>query len=405
MKVFQFPDAFAPLFNDKNYFIISGGRAGAKSYSVAAYFLLKLFQPEYFRGVICRYTATSVKKTILQDFLDIMNDFGLSQYATVIGSDTIQCNFNGNKIISHSMKLTDNSQQAKGKGLSGITHLLIDEATEISTEREYIKLIDSIRATKGERKIFVMFNPEAKSHWIHQRWFINGRPNPKWNEDHEFVHVIYKDNPFLDKRKVREYDQIKEREPERYSRDMLGEWQDFVEGKVYDNVSYVYEPDPESTVIYGLDFGFSNDPAALVKINIKGNRAWMKELLYQTGYTNDDIVDVLNELGVTRSDLIVADSAEPKSIEEIKRKGFNVKGAIKGPDSIRSGIQRMRDMELFVDPTSKNLIHEIENYAWKLGTNKPIDAFNHLLDSARYAITSDKHKVEQFRLSGIRRRA
>jgi phage terminase large subunit len=122
----------------------------------------------------------------------------------------------------------------------------------------------------------------------------------------------------------------------------------------------------------------------------------LDELLYQTGLTNNDIANVLTSLGVDRRSEVYADSAEPKSIEELYRRGFNVKPTSKGADSVNAGIDIMKRYKIFITPRSKNLEKELRNYKWtedKNGNllNKPIDAFNHAIDAARYAIFSKKN--------------
>jgi phage terminase large subunit len=399
---FKFLDAYAPIFDPKyTYYIISGGRGSGKSYNIGAYFIMKLISPEYFRGVIARYTQASLTKSIYQDILDMAEMLGVTSWLNISG-DTIACKYNRNKIVTHSMKIGDGAMTAKGKGLSGITHLLIDEATEIKSEHEYIKLTDSIRTKGVERKIFILFNPEAKSHWLHQRFFIDGKPNPKWFTDHCFIHTTFRENPELDPIKAKEYSNYEFLEPDRYKYEIQGNWHDFVRGRVFDNWKFEYDPHPEADTIYGLDFGFSQDPCALIKVSKRNNKIWAKELLYETGMTNGDIAETFSSFGIKKTDLIIADSAEPKSIEEIKRLGWNIKGASKGNDSIRSGINKIRECEVYVDPSSNNLINEYQNYAWKKDTNRPIDSYNHLIDAFRYSLSLEKQTVKRFAISGIR---
>ncbi len=143
---------------------------------------------------------------------------------------------------------------------------------------------------------------------------------------------------------------------------------------------------------FGIDWGFSNDDTAVIEIGIKGNNIYMNEKIYQTGLTNSDLAKLLVERGVLKyHDEIVADSAEPKSIEELRRAGFTIIPCFKGEDSIRKGIDYMKSHNLFVTKKSVNLIRELRNYSWardKSGnaTNKPMDLFNNAIDAARYAI-------------------
>jgi phage terminase large subunit len=141
----------------------------------------------------------------------------------------------------------------------------------------------------------------------------------------------------------------------------------------------------------GMDFGFTNDPTALVKVYKKGNQLILDELLYHTNLTNQDIAQKFEELELNRLDVIYADSAEPKSIEELHRLRWNVKPTAKGADSIMAGIDMLKRYELKVTANSLNLIKELQNYKWtedKNGNllNKPVDNFNHAIDAVRYAV-------------------
>ena len=134
----------------------------------------------------------------------------------------------------------------------------------------------------------------------------------------------------------------------------------------------------------GLDFGFTNDPTAALDIMLSEGKIWIDEVLYQSGMTNTEIARALPQ-GIE----VIADSAEPKSIEEIKRAGVTIKPSIKGPDSVRQGIQKLQQYELCVTERSLNVIRELKNYKWRIDnsgkvTNNPIDNFNHAMDALRY---------------------
>ena len=386
---FQFLDAYAPLFYyPHRYFIVSGGRAGGKTFNTSAYCIMKLFQKDYARIVISRYTQKSIKSSIYRDILDLLEQFNLMQYIKFEGEDVV-CTTTGNRLMTHAFKLTDKSNTAKSKGIANPTILVIDEATEVPSEEEFIKLNDSFRSKDGHTQIILLFNPEHKNHWIYKRWFLNGRPNPKWFEDDCFIHTTFRDNPFIDPLKVREWERMQVLDPAYYSKHILGEWQDAAEGRIFDNWKAEWSPDPDATRTIGLDFGFANDPTAIVDVQFRNNRLWVKELFYGKAMTNQDIAEVLREHGISRKDIIIADSAEPKSIEELRRAGFTVRPAVKGPDSVRSGISKIMAKEVYVHPESKNIWDEYENYRWRPGLNKPIDSFNHAIDAIRYALGAE----------------
>jgi phage terminase large subunit len=393
MTQFKFLDSYSPIFyEDKTYWVISGGRASGKSTNIAAYFLVGLMGANYFRGVIARYTSKALTNSIYRDILDLIDQWGLSQFLEIKG-DEILNKRNGNMILTHAMKLAEGTITAKGKGLARVTHLLIDEATELPSEEEYLKLIDSFRQKGSERRIFLLFNPTAKSHWIFKRFYLpDGQPNPKWAKNHGFLHTTYHDNADnLDPTKVVEWEDLKDQEPEYYAHHILGEWRDIGEGQVYKHWQFEFTPDQEAEVLYGLDFGFSNDPTALVRVHKRGKKLWVEELLYATGLTNEDLYHAMVKLGISSVAPVYSDAADPKAIETIRRMGFrNIRAAAKGPDSVRAGIDKIRSYQVFCNPTSENLIHEYYNYAYRPGTGQPIDADNHLMDALRYALSYDK---------------
>ena len=388
-KEFIFLPKYGPLFHsDKTYYLISGGRASGKSTNAAAYFLVMMMGDEYFRGVIARYTQKSLKSSIYRDIVDLIEAWGLAGFIKIEGDEIINRR-NGNMILTHAMKLQDGTQTAKGKGLARVTHLLIDEAMELPDEQEFIKLNDSFRTKGVQRKILILFNPGTKLHWLHKRWYIDGQPNPKWLHDHEFIHTTYHDNEHnLDPKKIQEWERMKDLDPEYYNHHVLGLWADGIVGRIFQNWQVgVADPEAEWQTTYALDFGFATDPAALVELKKHNNKLYLKELIYETGLTNQDIAEKMTRLGITRSDLIIADSAEPKSIEELRRLGFNVQKAYKGPDSIQSGINIIKQHEVYMHPDSTNLHEEYNLYCWKLNSDKPIDTHNHLMDAIRYGLS------------------
>lgn len=400
---FKILDPYAPMFwSEKTYYLISGGRGSGKSTQAAAFFLIRLMGEEYFRGVVSRYTQKSIKSSIYRDILDLADAWNIKRFLKIEG-DEITNVINGNMIITHAMKLQDGTMTAKGKGLAGVTHLLIDEATELPSEEEFIKLNDSFRSKGSERKVFILFNPTSKRHWIHKRWYIDGVPNPKWHADHQFIHTTYKDNAHnLDPKKILEWERMKDLDPEYYAHHIEGRWLDGIVGRIFDNWKVeASDPNAEYDVVYGLDFGFSNDPTALVEVKKKNNRLYLKELVYATGLTNSDLITKMKKLGITSKDQIIADSAEPKSIEDLKRAGFSVKPAYKGADSIQAGINTLKEYEVYMHPDSSNLHDEAFLYSWKNGTDRPIDDHNHAIDAIRYAMS--KPKGGQYAFTGARR--
>jgi len=158
-----------------------------------------------------------------------------------------------------------------------------------------------------------------------------------------------------------------------------------------------YEDEPPYTPIYGLDFGFSNDPTAVAQVKIHNQEMWVKEILYKKGLTTPDLI-VEMDRGLPKWGYIGADSADPRSIEDIRRKGWNIQPSKKGPDSIMNGINWLKGFKLHVHKQSFNLKNELFNYQWLMyggkATNVALDNFNHLIDAIRY--TKDIHRPQSF---------
>ena len=257
----------------------------------------------------------------------------------------------------------------------------INEANNIDFESYYQLAIRTSEA------IYIDFNP-THEFWAHTEVLPE--------QDAELVILTYNDNEALP-------DTIKrDIELNRTKAETSAYWANWwkvyglgqvgtLQGAIYEDFEVVEGIDVSRAkfVALGLDWGFSNDPTALVAIYRQGDCLLIQELLYSTGLTNQDIADKLRTLGITRAWEIVADSAEPKSIEEIYRLGFNIKPAEKGPDSVRNGIDILKRFKLQVTKDSTNLIKELRSYTWatdKEGKNTgvPIDSFNHACDAMRY---------------------
>jgi phage terminase large subunit len=231
-------------------------------------------------------------------------------------------------------------------------------------------------------KIIIDYNPSEEYHWIYDKVLTR--------EDVEFYQTTYRDNPFLESTLIDEIERLKNIDENYWRVYGLGE-----RGKsraLVFNFNTVPNIPPNAKLIgRGLDFGFSNDSTALVETYVEGDNMYARELIYRTGMTNQDIGRELQRLGLDRRDEIWCDSAEPKSIEELFRMGFNAKKTYKG--AINLSIDMIRRYKLHVTEDSINMIKELRNYKYiedKNGqlTNKPIDAFNHSLDALRYSIVN-----------------
>lgn len=275
-----------------------------------------------------------------------------------------------------------------------------EEAFQVMNEDDFNKVDMSIRGEMPEgyyKQITLSFNPWSEKHWLKKRFF------DVVDEDILAITTTYKCNEWLgdDDRKL--FEKMKKNNPRRYNIEGLGNW-GIAEGLVYDN--FVVEDfdykliskEPNVKSAFGLDFGYTNDPTAFIccLVNEVSKELYIFDEHYQKGMTNTDIVNMIKYKGYAK-EVIIADSAEPKSIDDIKRQGIRrITAAKKGKDSILNGIQNIQDYKIIIHPKCENFEVEINNYVWdtKNGTiiNKPIDDYNHLQDALRYALESTKRK-------------
>lgn len=231
--------------------------------------------------------------------------------------------------------------------------------------------------------VFGDFNPTMQF-WLEK--FID------FYGDVDVITSNYTDNPFLADEERSRIERRAKMDPNFKRIHVDCEYGSY-EGLVFTEFNIVNDI-PTSKFIHGLDWGFTNDPTALVRVAVDGDNLYIDEIIYRTQLTNSDIIRLMKSEGIRVGvDEIYADCAEPKSIEELYRAGFNVKPSLKGEDSIRRGIDLMKQYRLNVTSRSVNLIKELRNYSWVMdkegkATNKPVDTFNHAIDAARYAITT-----------------
>jgi phage terminase large subunit len=238
---------------------------------------------------------------------------------------------------------------------------------------------------RRSENIIADFNPTSQF-WL-EDWI-------RYYDHSKIIKSNYLDNPFLSDTERGRIEKRAARD-NNFRRVHIDCEYGIFEGLVFEGFTLIDEM-PNEDYRFGLDWGFTNDPSAIVKVIETPDEIYADELLYRTGMLNRDIITFLEGSGIKKNyDVIVADSAEPKSIKELHMAGFNILPAVKGPDSIRKGIDIIKSKKLFVTKRSLNLIKELRNYSWQLdkegkATNKPIDANNHLIDSLRYSLTTPK---------------
>lgn len=406
-----FNKLYKPVFTTKaRYIHIWGGRGRGGSYFGTDYTLHKLTQPGYFRGYFMREVFADIRESLWRDFNDRIDDNETINRELFNIQDVhmaAEYGPNGNSIISRGFKKSSGKQTAKLKSIAGATHIVIEEAEEID-EMDFNQLDDSLRTTKTDDiQIIMIFNPPNKDHWIMRRWYNLTPAKEVYGEDFKdyyiatpkndplllSIHSTYRDNlKHINATTAANFENYRKTNFEYYATMIRGLVSEGLKGVIFKNWKPVTEEAfnalPYSS-IYGLDFGFSNDPAAMVDIKVHNDSVWLKQMIYERGLTNPDISVRMDALGVSKSAEIYADSAEPKSIEELRRLGWNILESVKGADSIRAGINWLLSKQVHYVETSSNLIYEKNNYRWALDaqknpTDKPEDKNNHLMDATRY---------------------
>jgi phage terminase large subunit len=354
----------------KKIVVQQGGTRSGKTYNIILWIIFSYCQKNEGKIItICRKTYPALRGTVMRDFLTILKEQEI--YSEEHHSKTAsEYRLNGNTIEFISL---DMPQKIRGRKRD---LLFANEANELNFE-DWQQLL-----FRTNEKVIIDFNPSEEFHWIYDH-VLN-------RKDVEFYQTTYRDNPFLGAEIKAEIERLKDIDENYWRVYGLGE-RGQSKSLVYTFQTCKHIPVEAKLVSYGLDFGFSNDPTSLVKTYILGDDMYTEELIYRTGMTNQDIANEMKVLGLDRSNEIFADSAEPKSIEEIYRMGWNVKPTVKG--SINLGIDIIRRYRLHVTESSFNMIKELRNYKFiedKNGqiTNKPVDNFNHALDALRYSVVN-----------------
>lgn len=383
---------------NKRYVILMGGRGAGRSTVASQYANAKLTAPEYFRCAIMRYILGDIRNSIYREIIDRAEENGILDKLTVNDSSMV-IEYGQNSINAVGFKKSSGDQKAKLKSLANYNCVIIEEADEIN-EEDFIQLDDSLRTVKGDIKIIFMLNPPSKDHWIIQRWFDledSGKKGfyvPKLKEsvtDVEYIFSDFEDNiKNIDPATIYKYRQYENTKPAHFYNMIKGYVPETVRGKIYKNWQEIDSiPHEAQLVSHGLDFGYSNDPTAIVAIYKHNGGYIFDEVVYQSGLKNPDIANILK---MQDDSVIVADSSEPKSIDEINMYGLSLLPAVKGAGSITQGIQYIQAQKISYTKRSVHIKKEYENYAWledKEGKtmNVPKDMYNHAMDAIRYGLS------------------
>lgn len=346
-----------------------GATRSGKSYALCQYLIVTALNEVKDISII-RKTLPSLKKSAMKDFTEIMQKLGIWEDHRWNATDRIYEFDNGSTIEFFSVDISD-----KVRG-SRRDICWIDESQELS-EDDAFQL--GIRTTE---KIIYSYNPSfGPTHWLYKN---------RTEDDVTIFHTTYKNNPYLSQAQVKAIEALQNRSEKYYRIYGLGEFAGNDKQIFQFDTCDADDIDENELLCYSIDYGFVNDETAVIKLYRRGDKLYIKEMLYEKGLTTNDIADRLMKMGVGRME-IFADSAEPRLNEELFRMGFNIKAVKKGPDSISFGIKQMMNWDLIATKDSINLINELYSYEWQVDKegntiDKPVDFKNHLIDAARYAV-------------------
>ena len=377
----------------KRYVVVKGSRASKKSKTTALWHIVKLIEYPLANVLVVRKTERTLRDSCYSDLKWAIQRLGLDSYfSCTVSPLEITYKPTGQKILFRGMddplKLTSISVPQ-----GYICFCWIEEAYEINKESDFDMLDESIRGELPSglfKRLTITFNPWSERHWLKKRFF------DKEDDSVLALTTNYLCNEWLDESDKALFERMKANNPRRYQVAGLGNW-GIVDGLIFENWKEeqfnIDDIKVNCESIFGLDFGYTNDPTALFcglldKVNKK---IYVFDEIYEKGLSNAAIYQRVNDKGFSK-ELITADCAEPKSIDELRGLGLRrITAAKKGKDSIMNGIQFIQDYEIIIHPKCVNFLTEISNYTWdkdKFGNaiNKPVDDFNHLMDAMRYAI-------------------
>ena len=395
---------YYPLYEDKDKFIIliTGGRGSGKSFNASTFIERLTFELTEAEKIIhqilyTRYTMVSAGMSIIPEMMEKIDLDGTTKYFKTTKTDIVN-KMTKSRIMFRGIKTSSGNQTAKLKSIQGITTFVCDEAEEWTNEEEFDKIMLSIRKKGIQNRIIIIMNPCDSNHFIYKKYIenthklveidgvqvqISTHPNVL------HIHTTYLDNlENLSPEFLKEVEDMKINNPEKYAHVVIGRWADVAEGAVFKKWGIVKEfPRECKKVGIGQDFGFTNDPSAAVRCGIIDNRLYVDELFYETDMLSSAIANRLKPFSMK----VFADSQDPRLIQELKNRGVNIYPVDKFPGSIKAGIDKIKDMEFFVTERSYNLITELRKYVWdkdKDGNyiNEPVDEYNHLMDAIRYYV-------------------
>lgn len=377
------------------YRVVKGSRASKKSKTTALWYIVNIMKHPQANLLVVRKTERTLRSSCFTELKWAVHRLGVDDYWKFTTSP-LEAEYKPTKQKIYFRGLDDPLKVTSiTVDIGCLCWMWLEEAYEITKEDDFNMLDESIRGEVPEglfKQITITLNPWNEKHWIKKRFF-DCAPDP----DILALTTNYLCNEFLDAADKRVYERMKVQNPRRYHVAGLGNW-GIVDGLVYENWrEEAFDVDevkrlPGIASCFGLDFGYTHDPSAFFcgLLDKENKRLYVFDEIYEKGMSNRRIYEAITEAGYGK-ERITGDSSEPKSIDELRGYGLRIKGAAKGPDSVKNGIQWIQDLEIIIHPRNVNFITEISNYTWdkdKFGNqlNRPIDDFNHILDAMRYAL-------------------
>lgn len=397
----QAQDVYNPLYTDKEHFIflITGGRGSAKSFNGSTFIERLTFEAGHVI-LYSRYTMVSANVSIIPEIKEKIEMDETEKYFSIVGSDVIN-NFSGSKILFRGIKTSSGNQTAKLKSIKGLTTFVCDEAEEWVSEEDFDKIVLSIRQKGIQNRAIIIMNPSDVNHFIYKKYIekthrienidgvdvqISTHPVVR------HIHTTYFDNiENLSDEFLNEIYRMKEFDPKKYANIVIGRWADIAAGVVFKKIEIIDEmPALLKKRGRGMDFGYTNDPTAIIDCGIFERDLYLDELCYKTRMLTGEII---TELKKTHTK-VISESADPRLIQEIANAGVSIYPVDKFQGSINAGINAMLDYNIKVTRRSVNLLFEFRNYTWdrdKDGNfiNTPIDKYNHGIDATRYYILGE----------------
>jgi len=387
-------DSFYPLLDNKaRYLVLCGGRGSGKSEFAARKIVYRCLKEGHHRFLVLRKVRRRVEESCLEVFLRVLSGM---EIPFTLNKSTFTVSFYGNEVLFDGL---DDPQ--KIKSIKGLTGIWLEETTEFS-EADFTTIDLCLREAGPEYlQILMTFNPdEAVAAWLKERFFWTDivKTGEGKAADSFIHHSTIEDNPDPEMRShyLRVLEELKGQNEALYKVNRLGVWA-ASKGRIFfwddSEVPPVYDE-----VFYGGDFGFSVDPATVVRIYRRADHFWVQEVIYQRGLINSALGGLMRQKGIKPSDPVYFDSADPKSIQELCEMGFNILPADKGPDSVRAGIMFLLSKTIHIVHDSPNIIREANGYSWKEDKNghmlpEPVKFEDHTMDAIRYGICTHMKRV------------